>query len=257
MIARITESDLFEACRFLFGNEVQLSLDFLSYLQPNGAKSAYRRKVKETHPDLYGQDDSGAQQTQTEQFQRLLSSYEVVCDFFKLRESGLWTPARASSGPVAPTSSPADHASAPRRPFTGAASETCYLPRRSLQIGLYLYYRKYIDYRLLMDALFWQRRQRPNLGDIAQRWGWLQARDIHHILSVRGAGRRFGEKAVGLDFITPRQLQTMLFYQRSQQKKLGQFFVENAVLGHDEMEKLVQEQKEHNRRYGKGTVFSE
>jgi len=256
LIAPITESDLFEACRFLFGNEIQLSLDFLSYLQPNGAKSAYRRKVKETHPDLYGQDDSGKQQSQTEQFQRLLASYEVVCDFFKLRESGLWTPTPVSSGPVASPSSSTQHSTSPRQPFTGSTSGSIYLPRRSLQIGLFLYYRKYIDYRLLMDALFWQRRQRPNLGDIAQRWGWLQARDVHHILSFRGAGRRFGEKAVGLDFITPRQLQTLLFYQRSQQKKLGQFFVENAVLRHDEMEKLVQEQKEHNRRYGKGPIFS-
>lgn len=256
LVARITESDLFEACRFLFGNDIQLSLDFFSYLQPTGAKSAYRRKVKETHPDLYGQDDSGKQQSQTEQFQKLLASYEVVCDFFKLRESGLWTPSSPSPGPVASPPSPGARGAPPRRPFSDAACGVGYMPPRRLQIGLFLYYRKCIDYRLLMDALFWQRRQRPNLGDIAQRWGWLQARDIHHILAFRGGGRRFGEKAVGLDFITQRQLQTLLFYQRSQQKKLGQFFVENSVLGHDEMEKLVQEQREHNRRYGNGSIFS-
>lgn len=255
LVARIAESDVFEACRFLFGNDIQLSLDFLSYLQPNGAKSAYRRKVKETHPDLYGQDDTGKQQSQTEKFQKLLSSYEVVCDFFKLRESGLWTPSAPPSAPVGPTNSTGVHPAPPRQPFTGA-TRSVYLPRRGLQIGLFLYYRKCIDYRLLMDALFWQRRQRPNLGDIAQRWGWLQAPDVDHILSLRGGGRRFGEKAVGLDFITQRQLQTLLFYQRSQQKKLGQFFVENAVLGHDEMEKLVKEQKEHNRCYGSGSMFS-
>lgn len=103
-MARITESDLFEACRFLFGTDIQLSLDFLSYLQPSGAKSAYRRKVKETHPDLFSDASGSIQQAQTEQFQKLAASYEVVCDYFKLRESGLWTPPSMSKR-AAPTAS--------------------------------------------------------------------------------------------------------------------------------------------------------
>lgn len=57
----------------------------------------------------------------------------------------------------------------------------------------------------------WQRRQRPNLGDIAQRWGWLDEGAIRYILGFREMGRRFGEKAVGLDLLTQRQLQTLLF----------------------------------------------
>lgn len=265
IVVGITESDLFEACRLLFGNGIQLSLDFFSYLQPSGAKSAYRRKVKETHPDLYGGVGAETQRSQTEQFQKLLASYEVICNFFELRESGLWTPSRSSSGPVC-SSSPSNPVSRPEADssntskqksgrFTDSRFSTDYLPRRALQIGLYLYYRKCIDYRLLMDALLWQRRQRPNLGDIAQRWGWLEKRDVNFILGFRGRGRRFGEKAVGLDFITRRQLQTLLFYQRSQQKKLGQYFVEHAVLSHDEMELLAREQKEHNRRYGNGSAL--
>lgn len=255
-MVEMTESDLFEACRFLFGHDIQLSPDFLSYLQPSGAKSAYRRKVKETHPDLCGSAGSAVQRSQTEQFQKLLASYELVCDFFKLRESGLWMPsqrsqATARSGPSsASPSAERRTASASGSRFNGG-----YIPQRVLQIGLYLYYRKCIDYRSLMEAIFWQRRQRPNLGDIAQRWGWLDKGDVDFILGFRGRERRFGEKAVGLDFITRRQLQTLLFYQRSQQKKLGQFFVENAVFSFEEMELLAKEQKEHNRRYGGGSPF--
>lgn len=254
MVAQLAESDLFEACRLLFGNDVQLSLDFLHYLQPSGVKSAYRRKVKETHPDLFVADGAAAQLSQTEQFQKLQSSYEVVCDFFKLRESGLWTPSPVAPKPASPASQPRPRAAA-RRPFAGSGFEGGFLPRRTLEIGLFLYYRKCIDYRLLMEALLWQRRQRPNLGDIAQRWGWLSEGDVRYILSARGQGRRFGERAVGLDFITPRQLNTLLYYQRSQQKKLGRYFVENAVLSHEEMEQLVREQREHNRRFGKGSMF--
>lgn len=257
MLVRITESELFEACRLLFGNDVQLSLDFLFYLQPSGVKSAYRRKVKETHPDLFGVHAPEQQESKTEQFQKLLASYEVVCDFFKQRENGLWTPSASPERPVTP--------SGPQRPDGGFRARPsarpdfffkgAHLPRRVLQIGLFLYYRGVIDYRLLMDALMWQRRQRPNLGDIAQRWGWLSEHDVRHILGFRGGGRRFGEKAVGLDFITRRQLQTLLFYQRSQQQKIGRFFVENGVLDHEEMEELAMEHREHNRCYGNGSIF--
>lgn len=254
MVARIADKDLFEACRELFGNEIQLSLDFLHYLQPSGAKSAYRRKVKETHPDLFGSVGEAVRRGRTEQFQKLLASYEVVCDFFKLRESGLWTPSSASQKSSSPRPSPAPRPAA-RRPASQTSSARGYLPRRVLEIGLYLYYRDCIDFRLLMDALLWQRRQRPNLGDIALRWGWLKEGDVRHILQVRGAGRRFGERAVGLDFLTHRQLTTLLFYQRSQQKKLGRYFVENAILSHDEIETLVREQREHNRLFGKETMF--
>ncbi|ABA89225.1 hypothetical protein Pcar_1984 [Syntrophotalea carbinolica DSM 2380] len=252
-MARITESDLFEACRFLFGTDIQLSLEFLSYLQPSGAKSAYRRKVKETHPDLFSGASGSIQQSRTEQFQKLAASYEVVCDYFKLRESGLWTPPSVSKRAAPKSAASAPRSAPPRRPSPGRHFSRGYLPPRVLQIGLYLYYRKCIDFRLLTDALMWQRRQRPNLGDIAQRWGWLDESAIRYILGFRKLGRRFGEKAVGLELLTQRQLQTLLFFQRSQQKKLGQFFVEKSVLSHEEMEKLAQEHQEHNRRYANGS----
>jgi len=47
-------------------------------------------------------------------------------------------------------------------------------------------------------------------------------------------------------------LRTMLFYQRSQQKKLGQYFVERDMLSFEEIERLAVEQREHNWDYGTG-----
>ncbi|APG23594.1 J domain-containing protein [Syntrophotalea acetylenica] len=256
MSVRISESDLFEACRALFGNDVQLSPDFFSYLQPSGAKSAYRRKVKETHPDLFGNEGSTLQRSRTEVFQKLRSSYETVCDYFKLRDSGLWAPACTPRQPAAQQRTHSGgryaHQRPPGRAETAASG---FLPRQVLQIGLFLYYRRLIDYRLLMEALFWQRRQRPNLGDIALRWGWLSEDEVNCILGVRGAGRRFGEKAVRLDYISQKQLQTLLFYQRSRQQKLGRFFVENALFSHEEMEELARQHREHNQLYGDGSMF--
>ena len=39
------------SCRILFGPEVQITPQFLGYLQPAGVKTAYRKLAMETHPD--------------------------------------------------------------------------------------------------------------------------------------------------------------------------------------------------------------
>jgi hypothetical protein len=252
--ALIPEDEIIQACRTLFGPDITLSRDFLCYLQPSGAKSAYRQKVKETHPDSFAGQDGREQQEQTRLFQDLLAAYETVSGFFKQRDSGLWVVGKESfnNDPRPPRPTNRTSADSARRdqsressPFN---SSTENLPFRQLEIGLFFYYQGIITYRQLIDALIWQRRQRPNLGDIAQRWGWLTDKDVKTILSHRGILGRFGQKALRLQYLTDRQLNTLLFFQRSQQKKLGQFFVERDILPAEEVERLALEQKNHNAR---------
>jgi hypothetical protein len=252
--AFISEADIIKACRTLFGPEVTLSQEFLCYLQPSGAKSAYRQKVKETHPDSFAALDSGIQREKTGMFQELVAAYETVSDFFKQRESGLWVARdRAPAGRPAPERAGGEtrrrQSDRGFRPEKEEPSRSgVFLPSRPLEIGLFLYYQGIITYRQLIDALIWQRKQRPNLGDIAQRWGWLSEQDVKAILCHRGLFGRFGEKAVTLEFLTERQLNTLLFYQRSRQQKLGRYFVEHSILSAEEVERLATEQKTHNAR---------
>jgi hypothetical protein len=46
----------------------------------------------------------------------------------------------------------------------------------------------------------------------------------------------------------------MLAFQRSQQKKFGQYFVENGMISERELEQLVKDMKEHNARVGRRQV---
>ncbi len=252
-MSHISENEIIQACRTLFGPDIALSREFLDYLQPSGAKLAYRQKVKETHPDSFVDQDSQRQQEQTSLFQELLAAYETVSDFFKQRESGLWV-AREEPRPRRQQPQPAPHRTWERSAEDGfghstkTSTKTGTLPLRPLEFGLFLYHQGIITYRQLIDALIWQRRQRPNLGDIAQRWGWLTQEDVRSILSYRGIFGRFGEKAVNLELLTKQQLNTLLFFQRSQQKKLGLFFVEHRIITVEDMENLVLEQKNHNAR---------
>lgn len=241
MIRRIPETKILDACRTLFGSEVSLGRDFLIYLQPSGAKTAFRKIAKETHPDLFAGEHPDIQKRQTEQFRQALQAYELLSAFFKQRDDGLWMQSDCFSA--------RDLRKQARR---AASREDRYydgpVPLRPFEIGLYLYYRGTVPYRALIDALVWQRGQRPSMGDIARRWNWLDDEDIQAIVALRGRPLRFGEKAVHLGLLTPFHVKAMLYYQRSRQERLGQFFVQRSYLTSQELERMVEGLHRHNAR---------
>lgn len=237
----IPETKVLDACRTLFGEDVSLRRDFLFYLQPTGAKTAFRKIAKETHPDHFANEPSDIQKRQNDQFRDVLQAYELLNTFFRQRDDGLWMPSDRLSG--------SDIRKQARREAT---KENRYyagpVPLRPLEIGLFLYYRGAIPYRALIDALVWQRGQRPSLGDIAKRWNWLGDEDVQAILSLRGRSLRFGEKAVHLGLLTPFHVKAMLYYQRSRQERLGQFFVQKGYVSARDLDRLVEELHCHNAR---------
>jgi hypothetical protein len=248
----ITETDVVQACRTLFGKDIDISRDFLSYVQPSGVKSAYRKKAKETHPDLFASDPLFIQQKKTVLFREILSAYDVLNLFFKQRDEGAWNPAPGAFRPH--RKSGADRQSAPpsSEPARARRSGSSYyrgsVPLRTLQIGQYLYYRGKISFEALINALIWQRKQRPSLGDIALRWGLLDSGGIEQIARACDRPRRFGEKAVELGLLSIFQVNTILLYQRSQQDRLGTYFILGRTLSPSEIERLASELKEHNAR---------
>lgn len=251
-MSQVIEAHVINACRLLFGAELNLSRDFLCYLQPSGAKSAYRRCAKENHPDLFVNAEPSIYQKQTARFQDVTGAYQLICDFLDQRERGLWTPASATPPPRRPA--------AERRTPKGPASYTYSppsgdLPWRTFEFGLFLHYRGIIPYRTLISALVWQRSQRPVIGEIARRWGWLNETTTRAILSHRGPYGRFGERAIRLGLLTPFQIQTLLRYQRTIQKKLGEYFVEQGLLSDIEVKELVQEMLSHNAQVQAGRRY--
>ncbi len=234
----------------LFGTEINVCRGFLFYLQREGAKTAFRKIAKQTHPDFFTNESQHVQKYQTELFQKIVGAYEVLNLFFKQRDEGSWVAA------------PASYASAGHRRYSrpsgksgmrttkeSRTTDTVFrgpLPFRSLELGRYLYYRGMISYDSLISALVWQRRQRPVIGDIARRWGWLTADAIRRIVETINLKGRFGERAVHLGLLTLFQVNTLLFYQRSQQNRLGRYFVANRHLTEDDLDRVIRELNEHN-----------
>ena len=252
MTTHLTEAQVAEACKTLFGSDIIVRRSFLLYIQPSGAKSAYRRKAKETHPDLFAGADPLQQKKQAVLFIEILKAYDVLNAFFKLRDEGLWKEVKKAAAPRTRHAAPKQPESARRQPPKPSERTTQFweggIPFRPLEIGRYLYYSKRISYQALIDALVWQRNQRPIIGDIALRWGWLTAGAIDRIIQSSGLSGRFGEKAMGLGLLSSFQIKTLLFFQRSQQERLGEYFIVHKLLAREDVERIVADMQEHNAR---------
>jgi len=243
------ETELLEACRVLFGSDLQLSRDFLYYIQPSGVKTAYRQRAKETHPDRLVGAEPHEYEQQTELFRGVSEAYQLLQSFTADPIKRLWSPADQQAGFESRSHTPSRPSWRQAEPEAQSSDENYELPRRHLELGLYLYYRGIISYSEMIEALVWQRRQRPVLGDLAERWGWLSAEDVKRINSYHGRRGRFGTRAVELGYLTQFQVQVLLRYQRQLQKRYGQYFVEQGRMTNAEIEAWLREQYHHNQYY--------
>ena len=75
-------SQLYDACHVLFGSDIDVSVDFLQYLEIPGLKAVYRRKALETHPDR-AIALALPPVTLEEQFKKINSAYHELHDYLE------------------------------------------------------------------------------------------------------------------------------------------------------------------------------
>lgn len=241
---QISEIEAFRACRVLFGGDLKLNRDFLYYLQPSGAHSAFRKMAKFTHPDS-GHLPSGNTSNRVQQFQDLNQAHQLIQTYLRQRDL-IAAQHRTSTATRKPRPTTTAHQEKPHTCFAQGP-----LPTKPLQFGIYLYYRGVISFSALIGALTWQRQQRPTIGQIAQRWGWLEEKDIDRIIAHRSLGR-FGERAEQLGLLNAIQVRAILLHQRTRQNKLGNYFIEQGLLTPDKIEHLLYDLSSHNLKYRHG-----
>lgn len=242
-----SETALFNACRTLFGKEVNLSRGFLNYLQPSGARTAFRSQAKVHHPDAHANSSAQIREQQTERFREIRQAYDLIIDFLEKRHTS--RPAAPSARPSQATS-PWDNGSAREQRQPRSRPRSSSIPAIRLEFGMFTYYQGKVSYRQLIEALVWQRRQRPTLGAIARKWGWLSDARVKHILEHRSQAVRFGNKAVELGYLRAHQVEALLRYQRSLQERIGQYFIDQGLLTEEEAELISQNLKQHNCQVG-------
>lgn len=248
MFCRMTESVLLDACRTLFGQDVNLSREFLYGLQPSGAKLAYRTQVKRNHPDHFNDSPQHIRQQQAERFRRIHAAYHLIKGFLDEKYRRRFVPPRPTPPPWPPGHYASSKTPSPSRSNKGNRTQCTTIPAIQLEFGMYAYYLGKITYQQLIDALIWQRRQRPALGVIARQRGWLSEARVNGILDHRGYAMRFGNKAVELGFLDLGQVQELLAYQQSLQDRLGSYFVGQGLLTEEEADRISVELASHNSR---------
>lgn len=228
-----------QACSLLFGSEVRATPEFLRHLQPEGVKAAFRSAALATHPDraAHVQEDPSRL---NQRFIEVVGAYEAIMEAIKRAE--VRAPARSAAAPR----------TRPRRRWTRPAGDPRFfrgdLPGRRLRLGEFLYYSGIISWQSFIDSLLWQRRSRPSFGEIAVQWRLLDRDGVGRVVSGRRLGERFGESAVRQGLIKPFWVKTVLHRQGKMQPPLGQYFLENRILGPEALDDELERLARHNRR---------
>jgi hypothetical protein len=266
----LAEPDLVRACRILFGSDLQINRDFLEYLQLAGVKSAFRKKAIETHPDRVATAGELVRSRHAALFMEAQQAYRDLALFLEAREKGFRLPSQsalprsschhsaAGNDPRPRERQPADPRPPSRPgqdpgrwpdPDPGAARfYQGPLPERPLLFGHFLYYSGAITWRMIIQAISWQRAQRPRLGQLGQRFGWLTVPEVIEILRASNIAQPFGQRAINLGLLNERQVKMLLLQQQRLHKKIGEFFLQEKILTPLQLQELLVRAKEHNRR---------
>ena len=272
------EKELVRACEVIFGPELNISREFLEYLQLSGIKTAYRKRAMETHPDRTAHVPEENGQQDPDLFMAVQGAYENLITFLDAREKGYRLPAIRPRTTARRTTTRTTQKSTPRRqhppkrpayraqPNNARAKSHFHsnqnrqkssfwniknlycgpLPNRKLLIGHFMYYSGIINWQTLIQALIWQRTERPKLGELGQRFGMLTEKDVLQILKNRPTLQPFGKTALDMGLLTDAQLRMLIFHQKRLQRKFGEFFIEKKLMGPNELRNLLQQYQTHN-----------
>jgi hypothetical protein len=199
-------------------------------------REAFRRRALETHPDraaALGRTPASL----SEDFQALLQAFQLLSRTAQDEARNDAAPRGAERA----TRPPHDHLN------HGA------MPRRPLQFAEYLYYSGRVSWRNMVEAVAWQRRQRPAIGRIAVEWGHLSDEEVREILESRRrdgtAHEPFGEYARRKGYLSASQLLALLGRQRRLQRRIGQYFVEAGLLADRDLGSVDDDLGRHNSRW--------
>jgi hypothetical protein len=254
----ITFDDVLRAGRTLFG--AAFAAEAGSWRDT--LKATYRRRALETHPDR-ARALGRAEADLVREFRAVAEAYRILST---LRAGGGLPRGRARTPPRARAPHPprptwaARASAAPPPPPRGSGAPRVRasvrpqdLPRRRLRLAEYLYYSGRASWTELVEAIAWQRAQRPRLGRIAVDFGFLAPDDVGVLLEARReAGANaipFGEWAVRRGYLTSFQLLAALGQQLRKQRPIGQFFVARGVVEADELNDIRRRILRHNARW--------
>ncbi|MHC1729435.1 MAG: DnaJ domain-containing protein [Syntrophobacteraceae bacterium] len=253
----LSEPEIFAALRILFASDAKDCRQVLESVHESEIKRAYRIKALQTHPDRFASHGEAYQRRCSERFIQVNNAYAILNSYLKSRDNEPII-RRADSGMKASPASGQPFRRQRPRPGNDFRGQTWGpfgnsfwqrdVPQRHLRFGEFLYYSGMIPWNSLIRALVWQSRNRPRLGEIAQRWRWLTEFQIKSLLDARNPGERIGELLLHHQIISPFQLKVLLRQQQKIQQPIGEYFVQHGLLNKGQIKAKLLWQANHNLR---------
>jgi curved DNA-binding protein CbpA len=255
----LAESDILAALGLLFATDINSCREMLVSIQESDIKKAYRQKALQTHPDRFPTLGEDLRKLRSERFIEVTNAYETLNTYLKTSRRRLYglgqrdtDPDRGAQG-NGQTRRYQRQSSAKSHPFSSDFYTSSFwqknMPGRYLRLAEFLYYSGVITWKVFVKALVWQNKQRPRIGEIAQRWNWLTEMEILRLLRLRRPGQRLGELLLHHEIISPFQLNVLLCQQRKSQRPIGEYFVQQGVLTESQIRDFLFRQKQHNLEY--------
>lgn len=193
-------------------------------------KRAFRKRVRETHPDLRSSTDPDAGRA----FREVTQAYEELTRCLATRgEEGRRRRPPVTRGTIRVTQP------------TAAARSTS-LPRRRLALAQLLVHLGWVSWDAALEALRWQEAKRLPLGELAAELGRLRQTDVARILRLKRPAEPFGACATRLGLLSSDAVRVLLERQRRLLPPVGQFFVREGLLTPERLHRALDRQREHN-----------
>jgi len=207
----------------------------LRAVDPAVIKMAFRRRARETHPDL-----AGAKAQDGKAFREVAEAYDCLLRSVE-GEQGARGRRRRESVPDGPV-----------RVIQRVQSEPSGIPNRRLALAQFLFHMGWVSWDAVLESLRWQQSNRSPLGRLAIELGGLREGDVARILRHQRVGERFGACATRLGLLPPNALARLLERQRRLQPLVGQFFVQRGLLSSQRLAEALKRQRAHNDEVDRG-----
>jgi len=251
----LSEPQIFAAFQLLLAPNAQHGIEVLESIQESEIKKAYRKKALMTHPDRFATRNAAYQKLCSQRFIEVNNAYETLITYLRAKARGFnFTRDTAEKNqpsnmgnkhPGQPYSSKDRSEGRSRQNFTRTFRQKDF-PRCRLRFGEFLYYSGAIDWRMLIKALEWQSNLRLRLGEIAQKWRWVDEPQIARLIKNGHPRKLIGELMLLHNLITPFQLKVLLRQQNKTKKPIGQYFVQQRLMTEGEIQGILSRQRKHN-----------
>ncbi|MDC7225077.1 MAG: J domain-containing protein [Spirochaetales bacterium] len=186
----------------------------------------FRKKALRTHPDRALQHGSDPEMMR-EAFQNISDSYRLLMDRIMVHKGVSYRTAKVSVRKE-------ETSRKKETTRTGQSVSVGYykgrFPEKKLRFAEYLYYKKRITWEQLISALSWQFLNRPKLGELARRKGWMTNEQIVHVLKRKKSSQRFGLAAVKQGFLSEEKCRFLLKEQKQIGLPIGTYFTGQFIL---------------------------